>query len=314
MSKGLFKWVDSLVVLLVLGPVAYFAVSKLRAPDGDPYTTLLSSSTPGLGAGLACLILGLGMVAAVVSGRVFGRGRGVCMAGLIAGWAAWACGNVRQVLGDADAASVPMALLMELGLLGVLAATLVVVVELISSIPGEELGRPDLPAIAPPARDAYFKAVLSANAAMGAAAAAAACGLLVYLLAFSGVKGQSIFAAVIGGIGAGAAFGLVWASRTSAEGSRAIHTPLLPPVVAVVLVGVIGAVVAKMVPAADLPLLARAVGADGISGSVSNRHALLPLATVMPLDWLTGALLGVPVGCTWSTSMVDKSVHATAKA
>lgn len=314
MSKGLFKWVDSLVVLLVLGPVAYFAVLGLRAPDGDPATTLLSSSTPAKGAGIGALIIGLGFVAALVSGKVFGRGRGVCMAGLVAGWAAWGCGNVRQVLGDADAAGVPTRLLMEIGLLGVLSLLMAIVIELIASIPGEEMGRPELPSLKAPSSAAYFRALACPTTLLGMGAAAAACGLLVYLLAFSGMKGQSIFATTVGGIGAGSAFGLVWLGRQQSKDDGHIHTPLMPPIVAVLLVAVAGVVIAMLVPAADLPLVARAVGADGISGSLSNRPALIPLATAMPLDWIAGALLGVPVGCTWATSMVDKSVQATAKA
>jgi len=313
MSKGLFKWVDSLLTLLVLGPIAYFAVATLRAPDGDPFTTLLTSATPLRGAALGLLVIGLAFAAALLSGTLFGRGRGLCMAGLVAGWAAWAGGSVRHVLGDPDAPAAPSLLIAELLLLIGLVVPAVIMVELRSSIPGEELGRPELPASKPPSSVDFFSALKNPTSTIGIGASAAACGLLVFILAFSGIKGQSLFAVIVGGVGAGAAFGLVWSSREAAR-DDAIHAPLLPPILAVFLVALVGAVATKFVPVSDLHLLARAVGADGISGSVSNKPALLSLSSVMPLEWVAGALLGVPLGATWSTSMVDKGVHVSSKA
>ena len=313
MSKGLLKWVDSLVALLVLGPIAYFALATLRAPDGDPFTTLLTSATPLKGALLGLVVVGLALVAALISGLLFGRGRGICMAGLVAGWAAWAGGSVRHVLGDADAPSAPSMLTAELLFVAILVVAAVIIVELRASIPGEELGRPDLAHSPPPSTHAYFAALKDPTSTMGIGAAAAACGILVYILAFSGIKGQSLFAAIVGGVGAGAAFGLVWSSRHASQ-DKPMHAPLLPPIMGVFIVGLIGSVAATFVPISDLHLLARAVGADGISGAVSNKPALLSLSTVMPMEWVTGALLGVPLGATWSTSMVDKGAHASARA
>ncbi len=56
------------------------------------------------------------------------------------------------------------------------------------------------------------------------------------------------------------------------------------------------------------PLLAAQGGGGGIIEQVYS-GAIFPTARVMPIDWIAGALLGIPLGSAWASSMIEKRTH-----
>jgi hypothetical protein len=301
MSNGLFKWCDSLAALLLLGPLAAWTLSSLQGPLGTPYPSPLTASNPLLGAAAAVAIVLLALGAGLASGRFFGRGRGLVVAGLVLAWPAFVSIGPHQAftLGEpllnANRLAGEAVLLLILGLLAA------AVIEGLSPVAAEEAGLQG-PAIAPPPGIATTLRSLSWGWAVGSlVAAAAAAAFIAWIVAFSDYRGQSLFAALLAGIAAGAASHLASANRLGGQTPRLIHA-----VVAVLLVGLVGALIARYLHADALPQAAKAVGS-------SSPIQLVPLARIMPLDWLAGAFLGVPVGNTWAAGMMERSPAHTAR-
>ena len=84
-------------------------------------------------------------------------------------------------------------------------------------------------------------------------------------------------------------------NRGTIGGSLAeAEVPRLAAYASVVLLGVVGPLTSLITP-----------GAAALPTAVLNDSFFGP-ARLLPLDWLTGALLGVPVGLTWAGSMLDR--------
>ncbi|MEK6703425.1 MAG: hypothetical protein AABZ53_14285 [Planctomycetota bacterium] len=297
MSKSLFKWVDSLLVFFVVGPLAGMLIASLRAVDGDRETTPLTSATPLLGA-LYLLVAGVAAcLCGLLGGRLFGRGRGYTLAGLVFGWVAWRTGNARMVLGDLDSGANLLLLAGEGVLAGAIALGAAMVIERFCHLSAEDQGRPgnaDLPAPtwAQLLRPAPVPAMLLAMFA-----AALTASVLAWLFAFSVVKGQCLLAAIIAGVGAGVVSQLILAPKLPDR-----PAPIWIPLAAMILVAVASAVVARVVLGADVIAAARG------TGSIA-RLQLWPLNRILPLDWIAGALLGARIGTDWAASMLERGVH-----
>lgn len=295
MSNGLFKWFDSLAALLILGPLAAWTLSSLSGPLGSPYPSPLTASNPLLGAGAALAIILLALAAGLASGRFFGRGRGLVVAGLVLAWPAFASIGPHQAFTLGDPILTANRLVGEAALFLVLGLLAAAIIEGLSPVAAEEGGLQG-PAIAPPPGISPTLRSLSWGWAVGSLlAAAAAAAVIAWIVAFSDYRGQSLFAALLAGIAAGAASHLASANRLGGQPPRLIHA-----VVAVLLVGVLGVLIARYFHADALPQAAKAVGSNA-------PVQLVPLARLMPLDWLAGAFLGVPVGNTWAAGMMERS-------
>jgi hypothetical protein len=120
-----------------------------------------------------------------------------------------------------------------------------------------------------------FRALIAAviGAALGA-----------YLIAAEALKGQTVFAAIGGGVLA-AAFGRLASQSVS---------PVLF-LIGVVIVATLGPVTATLAHPPGLGLVQAA-----IEGS------LFRLARPLPFDWLAGGFIGVPLGLWWAGSMIEK--------
>lgn len=299
MSKSLFKWVDSLLVFFVVGPLVGMLIGSLRSVDGDAATTPFTSSTPLLGAAYLVIAALAAGVCGLLGGRVFGRGRGYTLAGLVFGWVAWRTGNARMVLGDLDAGPNLLLLAGEGAFAGVLVLASVIVIERFSHLTAEDQGRPgnaDLPA--PTWSQLLWPAPLP-NVLLAMLAAALTATALAFLFAYSVVKGQCLLAAVIAGIGAGVVSQLILAPKMPDRPS-----PIWIPLAGMILVAILSFVVAKFVLGADVIAAARG------TGSVAKLQ-LWPINRILPLDWIAGALLGARIGTDWAASMLERGAHHT---
>lgn len=298
MLKGLLKFADSLAAFVILGPALAAMVSTLHAADGDPASTPLTSSTPARGAILLLLSFLAASALGLVSGRVFSRGRGIWIAGLTLFWVSLATATVRQVLGDADGPAALTPLILEAVVLIPLAGLFAVLVEALSPISGEERGHPHQPSL-PALGFGAVRSIFEPRSFLPSLVAAiVAAGIVGWLAAITPYKGQALFAAFLGGIAAGFAPGFA-----ASHGHHERPPSLVPAVLALPVVAVISLVIVKFT-AGNTGLLAqvRAIASE-------SPGQLFALGRIMPLDWLAGGMIGVPVGANWAASMMDRHGH-----
>lgn len=302
MLKGLLKFADSLLAFAVLGPALAALFATLRAYDGEAHTTPLTCATPLRG--------GLYLVAAFVaaaalgltSGRVFSRGRGIWIAGLTLVWVSLAGANVRQLLGDLDGPTNLVPLIFEAVLLIPLTALFAALVEATSPISGDEQGQPGHPSLPPLGFDGIRAALEPRTFLACLAAAVVAASVVGWLAAITPYKGQALFAAFLGGIAAG------WASAFAASTSHhGRPSSLIPAVISLPLVAALTFLFLKFSANGAVIAQTRAIASE-------SGNQLFALGRILPLDWLAGGLLGVPVGANWAASMVDRHHHADAHA
>jgi len=271
MKDLLIRWAIALIAVLLLGPLAGTFVGGLRASDGGPHVTLIANAAPAAGilGGLAALTLAT--LGGIVAGRIANVSWGYVATGLILAWPAFLTGEVREVLRSTQDASVLWAVAFEgalFGALGVLAAL---------AISRWGRRRP-----APDAVHEREEPLWSAMGLVGAVTALLVGGLIAFLVAREGLKGQTIGAAALGAVGAATAGGLA-AHRVT---------------------GVAFVAAAGVLAFAGPAIAVGVIGGDPLEKSYAND--LFPLAWISPLDWLAGAFLGTPVGVAWSGSMIDK--------
>jgi hypothetical protein len=120
-------------------------------------------------------------------------------------------------------------------------------------------------------------AVLPVAIIAGAAAA--------WFIGVTPLKGQAVFAAMLAGV-VGAAVGRL-------VDFEAALPSLVLPIVALAVLG---------------PLSGFALAGGGGSNVVhaAYKGTLFPLANITALDWIAGALIGVPAGVAWAGSMMEK--------
>jgi hypothetical protein len=131
-----------------------------------------------------------------------------------------------------------------------------------------------------------------AGAVLGAAAGLA----VAWVVAFDGLRGQALMAAVLGSIAAGAVSVLVVRSLSDEEGSAA--TPYAAAVVAAVAGPLVGLV---------------APGPAELSSAIVG-GSLPGVLMVQPLDWAAGLLLGVPIGVGWIGALAGPARESKAGA
>jgi len=98
-------------------------------------------------------------------------------------------------------------------------------------------------------------------------------------------KGQAVFAAIAAGVIGGAAGRLV-------DFEVSLPSLMLPIVVLAVL--------------GPLSGYAMAGGGGAQVVQAAYKGTLFPLANITALDWIAGALLGIPMGVAWAGSMTEK--------
>ena len=278
MLQAILRWTIPLLALFVLGPIAWLLTFNLRAPDGSGEVSLLVGRSPAQGALMGAGAMLLALVVGLLGARLLGGRRGLFSAGLVMAWAAAGTGHVDLILGRTNSSQTLWMLAAEGAMLTVL---LVLCAWLILSIKPKPitLNSNPAPVVADEPRALFDSSTLPA---LGATLAAA--GLVAWLLTFDTHKGQTITAVVIA-----AMVGTMIARILSQTVSPLIF------IVAVAVLGIVGPAAATFIhPSVSGPTRAALAG------------NLFALARPMPIDWIAGALIGVPLGLSWAGSLVEK--------
>lgn len=276
MMQAALRWIVPLFALLVAGPVAGYLTGMLRDPCGGEHASLLVSTTPALGvaAGIGAVVVA-GLMG-VVASKLINSHYGFFSAGLTLAWAAWGTGTIDELVRCVPGRGVFVKLAIE-GLIVLLPACVFawLIVRVSRPAPAGSRAHPEPKAIKEPA------------AAIGALAAIVAGGVIAWLVAQTSLKGQTVAAAALAGLVAASV------ARLAAPGVNAAVF-----VGALALLGVVS-------PASALVLH----GGDGAGGAAvvnaTQAGTLFSLARVMPLDWIAGAFIGLPIGLTWAGGMID---------
>ena len=254
-------------------------VGSLHAGDGGHDVTLLVNAAPAMG-----LIFGLGSVIVALAygalaGRMLGERTGTLSGGLLLAWIAWNTGDLGMILRFDGSAATLVKIAVEAALVGglVLAGTALIARMASDTEPKATRLGDELKALCTPASLA------------GMAAGAAAALAIAWVVAFDGMRGQALMAAVIGAIGAGAVSRLV--AMSLADG----HPARLMPYASVLLAAVVGPLIGLAVP-----------GAANLSSAVIDGTIAGPLL-VEPLDWAAAMLLGVPIGIGWTAAITHSA-------
>ncbi|MFN0010504.1 MAG: hypothetical protein ACKVS8_02545 [Phycisphaerales bacterium] len=291
MMQTAARWALRLGACFVIGPVAWWLTAHLRAADGSDHIPAILSTSPLLGLLNTLGAVVLAATVGVLTSRFVSLRAGLLNAGLVLTWAAAGAGTVETVARIWPDGSVLPRLAVEglvLGLPVIAAVGLMVWAAGRQSVAAGEqadrfsvFGMPravlaELFGIAPrPAMLAEPAPLLSVG--LGVLIAVVGAVLASWLVAQNMLKGQTIAAAAVGGLLAGA--GLVLLDYR------------ISPVVAVIGLGVVAAVS----PVAGIFYSDLAIPRQNFDVHVFTGK-LLPPARILPLDWLAGGLLGLSMG------------------
>ena len=284
MRQNLYRWLLLLTAAFVLGPIAGAMTASLRAADGGPNASLLVNSSAVMGVVITLGVFALAAVAGVSGSVLAGLRHGLLCTGLVLAWGAWGTGQVDRILHRTLSNSTMYALSAEAVLVGALSVGLAAVMVLIARQPA-----PD-PELAPHHHAPEPRTLIDKASPAALAASIAVAGIIAWLVAQDTLKGQTFAAAALAGM-----FGAT-AGRLAAPTSSAITF-----VAAIALLAIASPAVAAFMQPSGLGT-ARAA----LAGT------LFPLARPLPLDWAAGAFVGIPLGLSWATSLVDKHSHAQA--
>jgi hypothetical protein len=290
MTRAILRWLIPLATLLALAPLAAWMTVSLRAPDGGPETSLLLCNSPvrGIVAGLGAFALA--MLAGAVASRLLGVSWGFFAAGLVLAGAAWGTGRVDQIVRRTQSASTFWALSAEgflVGALGVLTAAVIVRARAASDR-GPHVALPD-----------DDRGAWAASLAIGLPIMVLAGAVGAWIVAREPLKGQTFAAAAVAGIL------LAIAGHLAAP-----RAPLEVFVLAVAILAAVSPALSLLVNLVPTATGARATltflpGGSRVLAAV-RAGTMLPLARLLPLDWVAGAFVGIPIGLSWAGAMVEK--------
>lgn len=287
MTQLILKWIVVLAALFAAGPLAASLVAPLHLADGSHAASLFTdgSFTQGLFAGLG--VLALATVIGVVSGNLVARDMGLTVAGLVIAWAAWRFSSVDRAASRIGSGGMLATLAIEGLLMGLAGTAIAAAIGLTSR---EKLSRSALFASFPddqPQEKLPRQGLVTAGL-VGVAAAAG----VVWIIAVEPTRGQCVMAAVTGGIACGGA------AQLSASMRRLRLGPIVP-------------MLSMTLLATLSPLITMQIhGSSLVETAMAGK--LFPLGKLGPMDWLAGALLGVPIGLAWANSMLEKEPASAA--
>lgn len=293
MTKAILRWAVPLTGLLFVGPLAGLCTLGLRASDGSHAVTPILADSPimGLIRGIASLLIA-GAFGAVAT-RINGLKSGLFTTGLVLAWATWGTGNMDDIIRRTQSTSTLWKLGGEGVLFGVLAVGLAIVLTRLHQqrLRAAAPATPSMPGSATVAQRAGVrKAMLST---LGVALPAM--GVIVWIVATEPLKGQAFAAATAAsmlGVIAGS-----WANRGGSSG-----VPIFTFFAAAALFAAASPVAATFYHGTE-PILVR----SSLAGT------LFPLARLVPLDWIAGAFVGVPMGLSmagWTTDHLHHEKHS----
>ncbi len=273
-------WTILLACLFGAGPAIVWLAPRLVGGDGGPGWTYLASDAPTLGAIVLLITLGVACVIGLATSRVLGMRAGLGAIGMTLVAPALQGGEIVDVLRWAETPGVFVRLAIE----GAIVAAFAFGVALV-------MGRiaPREAPMSPAERQERARHHMT-EGAIGAVSALAIGAIAGWIVAREPIKGQMIaagFAAGVAGMGA---------ARVIAP-----RSPIAACALGVLLLGVVGPILGFVV-----------VGGDALRAAYEQR--LPAIAGPTPIDWMTGAMLGMPLGLTWAISMLEKRVEKAAHA
>ena len=266
LKKSLLRWTCIGVSALVVGPLVGALISTVRGVDGSDVATALVSSSPGWG--LIATLLGvlLAGVAGIIAAVLVGARDGMFCMGVSLAWGAWHSGHFKELARAVDLHD-PLSRLAVGGLVIGLVTAIVGVA--IVWIGGGEI-------------EDESETLLSRQSLIGVGAMVVVGGLVAWGVARTGLVGQTFAAAACGGLFGGLA------ARVIGHGCSGRALMAAIPVLATA-----------------APLLAMAQ-LGGSFGATVYADALPGLGRIMPLDWASGLLVGLPLGLSWAASIVEQ--------
>jgi hypothetical protein len=269
MRQATIRWTIYILALCVFGPLAGMLTGSLRATDGSHAATPLSCTNTGMGLLMGLGAVGIALLLGVIAAKLQGVAAGFSTAGIILAWAAWKTGTIDDMIRTSQSGSPLIAQSLEGVVFGVLIAGVALAIWLMG-------GKGD-------GKDLKQKLLHGAGTALPVAVIAGAAA--AWFIAVTPIKGQAVFGAIAAGVVGAAAAKLV-------DGSITLPT-LVVPIVALAVLG---------------PLSGYAVAGGTATGVVQASYAgrLFPLANITALDWIAGAMIGIPLGVAWAASMVEK--------
>jgi hypothetical protein len=274
---SILTWAAAAAGVILVGPIVGWLAAWTRTPDGAVRDTVFTAEAPllaGLGVALA---IAVATVAGLVVRLALTKRFALLVAGLCLSWLAFGSGRLETLVYELP----PEAALTRLAL----DATFLMLL----ALPAAAL----LLAGPPAGRFAHHThpepddvTLSSADSLLAVPAAAAVALLGVYLVAQSGMRGQTLAAGIAGGVAGGLAVRLVF---------QRAHP--LTPIAGVLLAGVAA------------PIIARIMLPTSAAQAVFDERMFTP-ARLAPADWLVGAWTGVAVGQYFALSLVDQSGQA----
>ncbi len=283
MTKVFLRWALPLAALFVLGPAASRLVVLLHAADGSRDVSLLVNTSPVLGIAVILGVFGLALVGALPAAALVGPRSALLTAGVTFAWASWYTSPLSMLVRRADAGSLLVTLAIEGAIVALLGlGTLWLIFRLGARADDEHdhlIGEGGL----------ELRRCLTTPVGLACIAASiAAAALVTWALAREPQRGQSIFAAFAAGIAAGGVG--VWAGSFIDR-----DVPRGAPMLAMLVLAFAAPLVGLVVP-----------GAEALGPSVVGDD-ILGVLRLQGMDWLVGALVGVPVGLSWVRAAIDSS-------
>lgn len=282
----ILRWALPIGALILIGPIAGMLTAGLRGSDGGFHATPLVSDAPipGLFIGVIAVLISVGY--GLIAARLLDPRAGFLCAGLTLAWAAWQTGRADEMSRWLDAASTDVSAMMirfavEVILLGVVVVLGAGLIQAVGSRSDEAFAPRYAKVMASSALGKATWAGIGVGVPAGLAAA--------FVIARSPAEGQILMAGVCGGIAAAAAARLVSAGMDHDLG-------VVAPFWSVIAAGVVA-------PVAALVMHGARIDDEIIRGYEGGFFAP---ALVVPMSWLAGALLGVPIGSRWVQASIDK--------
>jgi len=286
MVKSIIRWTFILAVLLAAGPLVGQLAQSVHDHQGGRDCSLLISGSPLWGIAVGAMIAAVAMVVGFIGSRFFSLGTGLACAGLIYMWAAWNLGATESLIRASGGT-------LRFELLGLEGAALMALAAFTAHL-CTKAAAPAQPAD-PERRTLAGLGALLVKAApadtklpivlLSIGASILAGALVGSVLAVNGLKGQALFAAIAAGIACG------FAAASVANSSKVTLHPVAP-------------MAGMLVLALLAPIAARVLHGTHLV-DLMYQDRLLPLARILSVDWVAGALLGVPVGMSWAGVVLD---------
>jgi len=255
-------------------------VGSLRGVDGGSEVSLLMSSAPALGLALGLIGVAVAIAYGGIAARMLGERTGTLSGGLLLAWVAWRTGNMALVLRLHGSSGGLIMLAIEAAVVGSIA---LVGIALIAHLAPEHKNG---------VIRAESKALLKLPALAGIAAGAVAALAAAWIVAFDGLRGQALMAAVAGAIAAAVV------SRLVGQSLGHDTPPKLVPFLSILLAAIAAPLIGLVSPGGG------ELAAAQIDGTLPG------VLMIQPLDWAAAMLLGVPIGIGWTSAMVEKATES----